>query len=45
MFEKLVEVETYAKSLEEKVNENYEAEPAALIAYFNNNVREIKKNL
>lgn len=45
MFDKLVELEIYAKSLMERVDETTEGEPEAVLSYFNNKVKEIKKGL
>ena len=45
MFDKLVELEIYAKSLMERVDETTEGEPEAVLSYFNNKVKEIKRGL
>jgi hypothetical protein len=45
MFDKLVELEAYVKSLTETVNESDEGEAEDILSYFNNRIREIKQNL
>ena len=45
MFDKLVELEIYAKSLRERVDEMTEGEPEALLSYFGNKVKDIKRGL
>ncbi len=45
MFDKLVDMETQLKIIEEKVNDMYDDEPETIISYFKTRFGEIKRDL